>query len=44
MKVLTIPDAVMAVPALQKEIRRSQKSRDDRFHGIHLLAQGMSLS
>jgi transposase len=43
MKALTIPDAAMAIPALQEEIRRSQESRyDHRLHGILLVAQGMS--
>jgi transposase len=42
-KALTIPDAIIAVPALQEEIRRSQESRyDHRLHGILLVAQGMS--
>jgi transposase len=43
MKRLTIPDAVMAIPALQEEIRRSQEARyDHRLHGILLVAQGLS--
>jgi len=43
MKALTIPDAAIAIPALQEEIRRSQESRyDHRLHGLLLVAQGMS--
>jgi transposase len=43
MKALTIPDAAMAIPALQEEIRRSQESRyDHRLHAILLVIQGMS--
>lgn len=43
MRPLTIPDAVMAIQAIQVEIRRSQESRyDHRLHGILLVAQGMS--
>jgi transposase len=43
MKALTIPDAAMAIPALEGEIRRSQESRyDHRLHGILLVAKGMS--
>jgi hypothetical protein len=43
MKALTMPDAAMAIPALQAETRRSQESRyDHRLHGLLLVAQGMS--
>ena len=43
MKALTIPDATMAILALQEEIRRSQEARyDHRLHGILLVAQDMS--
>lgn len=43
MKPLTVPDAELAVLALQDEIRRTEESRyDHRLHGVLLVAQGMS--
>ena len=43
MKPLTVPDAPLAVLALQDEIHRSEESRyDHRLHGVLLVAQGMS--
>jgi len=43
MKALTVPDAPLAVLALQDEIHRSEESRyDHRLHGVLLVAQGMS--
>lgn len=43
MKPLTVPDAHLAVLALQDEIHRSDESRyDHRLHGVLLVAQGMS--
>jgi transposase len=43
MKPQTVPDAHLAVLALQDEIRRSGESRyDHRLHRVRLVAQGMS--
>jgi transposase len=43
MKPLTVPDAPLAILALQDEIHRSDESRyDHRLHGVLLVAQGMS--
>jgi len=43
MRPLIVPDAPLAVLAIQDEIRRSDESRyDHRLHGVLLVAQGMS--